>query len=67
MNPAHPEITKLTSGKLTLMLKMGLEKVKEVEIEMDKGKFVSGGVAAWNFDCTHNNDLVDYFKTMFEG
>ena len=49
------------------MLKLGLEKVKEIDIEMDKGKFVSGGVASWNFDCTHNNDLVDYFKTMFEG
>jgi len=36
-------------------------------IELAVGKLVKSEVASWTFDCTHNNDLVDYFKTMFEG
>jgi len=48
-------------------VQLGKEPVQELDIELSVGKLVSSGIASWSFDCTHNNDLVDYFKTMFEG
>ena len=34
---------------------------------LSQGKIVSSDIATWSIDCVHNNDLVDFFKTMFEG
>lgn len=48
-------------------MKLGKEPIQEIEIELEVGKLVKSGFASWTFDCTHNNDLVDYFKTMLEG
>jgi hypothetical protein len=67
LNPVVPEVSKLVTGKQIIRLRLGIESEQEIEVEIEKGKLVSSGTATWNFDCTHNNDLVDYFKTMFEG
>ena len=57
----------LVTSNQTIKLKLGKEPIQEIEIELSFGKLVKSGAVSWNFDCTHNNDLVDYFKTMFEG
>jgi len=50
-----------------MRLSLGVQTTKEIQIELKQGKLASSEAATWNFDCTHNNDLVDYFKTLFEG
>jgi len=38
-----------------------------LKIDLLEGKLASSTVSSITFDCIHNNDLVDYFKTLFEG
>jgi hypothetical protein len=67
LNSGLPAAQQLVTSKQTIRLQLGKEPVQELDIELSVGKLVSSGIANWSFDCTHNNDLVDYFKTMFEG
>ena len=50
-----------------MRLSLGIQTTKEIQIELKQGKMASSEAATWSFDCTHNNDLVGYFKTLFEG
>jgi hypothetical protein len=67
LNTSLPSVQGLVSSKQIIKLQLGKEPIQEIEIELSVGKLVKSGVVSWSFDCTHNNDLVDYFKTMFEG
>lgn len=68
LNPVLSEkVEKLVTGTQLITIQLGIQPKRELKLELKQGKVVGSEIATWTFDCIHNNDLIDYFKTMFEG
>ena len=48
-------------------LKLGVNQIDPLSLTLNDGVVSTEATTSFRLDCTHNNDLVDYFKTMFEG
>jgi hypothetical protein len=57
----------MNNRKYDLKLKLGIYKLQDLEVTVVNGALVGTPEVKLVLDCTYNNDLVDFFKTLLEG
>lgn len=67
VRPQNATQFELKNRTFTFKLKLGVHELGSLEVAIQDGVLTSSTSAKCVLDCMHNNDLVDYFKTMFEG
>ena len=65
--PQNATLFDIKNREYELGLKMGVKEVEPLLVTLTDGVVSTEATTELRWDCTHNNDLVDYFKTMFEG
>jgi hypothetical protein len=56
----------LNNRTFEVHLKLGVHDLGVLPVVVENG-VAQNSAKSFAIDCTHNNDLVDYFKTLFEG